>query len=117
MSAAENRAAMITANIRATIKAFLIEFAKSVVDKHNEEQMEGQVLVVEKYLSPELFCIEIQYQEYVDADKFTAEFDKFHMFVSRRHLMVNMVHLDNCRTGQQTFMEAEPALILAWLSF
>ena len=81
---------------------------QSVCDGYLED---GSVSWQPKELSPELVCVEIKYEE--DG----ADWPVFHMFVSKRDFSRNMVRLHNTVTDESHVMQAEPKLILSWISF
>ena len=73
---------------------------------------EGQVSWNVKELSPDFMCVEITYREDENED-----FPVFHMSVSSRYRGNNMICLHNVSTKKSHYMQADPELILAWLSF
>lgn len=91
---------------------FLKKLAVDIVQACLDEEMGGNIGWRVKDLSPDLVCVEISYSE-DDGDSFRA----FHMFVSKRYFSRNMVRLQDMATDQSIVMQADPNLILAWLSF
>lgn len=90
---------------------FLEQLSNQIQAKCTEHQLDGSISWKIKELSPDFSCIEIGYKE--DDE----EFPVFKMSLSNRYRCKNMVCLQNIKTKVPHYMQADPELILAWLSF
>ena len=91
---------------------FLKQISNVIQTACTDNLEEGLVSWQVKEISPEFICIELKYIEEDDTD-----FPTFHMFVSKRYFNNNMVRLHNITTDESHVMQADPKLILAWMSF
>ena len=91
---------------------FLKQLSNDIQTACTNHIEEGLVSWEVKELSPDFTCVEITYRESQD-----EEFPVFHMSLSSRYRGKNMVCLQNISNKKSHYMQADPELILAWLSF
>jgi hypothetical protein len=99
------------------IRKFLTELCERVEKTAKEEEFEGRVEWKIVDTSPTSFHAEIQFIELDGASGSETPLDSYRMVIKKRYYDHNIVSLTNTETSEEFIMQADPRLVISWLSF
>lgn len=98
-------------------RKFLVSLCEDIKRVAKEEDVGGRVEVQIVDTSPTSFHAEVQFIELDGGSGSETPLDAFRMVVKKRHYDHNIVSLTNMETGEEFIMQADPNVVLAWLSY
>jgi hypothetical protein len=101
----------------ASAKTFLQELLVEIVEVCTKEEYDGKVKGSVIDLAPLVACAELSFVPDPQEGETPEILPTYRMFVSKRYFSNNMVRLMDTQTREMFVMQADPRIILHWLTY